>query len=79
LWWFVRSLGRWFGWAPSTSALCSARKENLLDSVSYTLNEAPMLPEIVRAEMIEVLKAWARGERLPKHIEPNLDEELEGD
>jgi hypothetical protein len=50
-----------------------------MDSMTYTLNAAPMLPEDVRAEMIEVLKAWARGERLPKHIEPNLDEELEGD
>jgi hypothetical protein len=49
-----------------------------MNSVSYTLNEAPMLPEDVGAEMIEVIKAWARGELLPKHIEPNLDEELEG-
>jgi hypothetical protein len=50
-----------------------------MDSMTYTLNEAPMLPENVRAEMIEVLKAWARGELLPKPIELNLDEELEGD
>jgi hypothetical protein len=50
-----------------------------MDSMTYTLTDAAMLPEDVRAEMIEVLKAWARGEQLPKHIEPNLDEELEGD
>jgi hypothetical protein len=79
LWWFVRSLGRWFGSAPSTSALCNAREEDLMDSMTYSMNEAPMLPENIRAQMIEVLNAWARGERLPKHIEPNLDEELEGD
>jgi hypothetical protein len=46
-----------------------------MDSMTYTLNETPMLPENIRAEMIEVMKAWVRSERLPKHIEPNLDEE----